>query len=101
MVLRCPNCKTKVVRFPLKDANGKLIVKNLFKIDLMSLIGFIVIILLVTSYKADIKTCEAIVTDPLGYCEDSNACKVIAERAAENPYGGINIDNIPDFNATG
>ncbi len=100
-MLRCPNCKTKVVRFPLKDANGKLIVKNLFKIDLMSLIGFIVIILLVTSYKADIATCRVIVSDPLGYCENSNACKVIAERKAENPYGGIVMDNIPDFNATG
>lgn len=97
--MRCPNCKEKVVKFPLKGNDGKLIVKNLFKMDLMSILAFIVIILLVITYKADIKTCEEITTDPLKYCEDSNACKIIAERKIENPLG-IDIIDIPDFNDT-
>ena len=96
--MRCPNCKEKVSRFPLKDNNGKLIVKNLFKMDLMSILGIIVIIMLVIGYKADIKTCEEIITDPLKYCEESNACKIIEERET---YGTVNIDEIPEFNLTG
>lgn len=99
-MLRCPNCKEKVARFPLKDSNGKLIVKNLFKMDLMSVIWFIVIILLVITYKADIKQCEEMITNPLKYCEESNACKIIEERKSENPYGLIDLENIPDFNNT-
>ncbi|KKN27601.1 hypothetical protein LCGC14_0862880 [marine sediment metagenome] len=95
-MLRCPNCKEKVVRFPLKDSNGKLIVKNLFKMDLMSLIGFIVIIFLVTAYKADTETCREIISDPLKYCKESNACKVIEER--ENPEENMNTHGMVDIN---
>ena len=99
-MLRCPNCKEKVTRFPLKDSNGKLIVKNLFKMDLMSIIWIAVIIFLMISYKADIKTCEEITTNPLTYCEESNACKIIEERRSGSPYGIIAIDDIPDINNT-
>ncbi len=98
--MRCPNCKEKVARFPLKDTNGKLIKKNLFKMDLMSILWFIVITSLLISYKADTETCREIITDPLGYCEDSNACKIIEERKG-NPYGTIDIDDIPEFNVSG
>ncbi len=98
--MRCPNCKTEVARFPLKDNDGKLIVKNLFKMDLISIIWVIVIITLVITYKADIKQCEEIITDTLGYCEDSNACKIIAERKSDSPLG-IYIDEIPNWNVSG
>jgi len=98
--MRCQNCGEKVARFPLKNSNGKLIVKNLFKIDLMSILAFIVIILLVTTYKADIKTCEEITTNPLKYCEESNACKIIEERKTTSPYGIVDIENIPEINDT-
>ena len=99
--MRCPNCKTKVAKFPLKDNEGKLIVKNLFKMDLMSIMGIVVIILLVTSYKADLKTCREITEDPLTYCEDSNACKIIEERKLTNPYSTLDISDIPEFNLSG
>ena len=100
-MLRCPNCKGKVVRFPLKDSNGKFIWKNLFKMDLMSILLIIVIAALLLSYKADTETCREIITDPLGYCEDSNACKIIEERKTMSPYGTIDIDDIPEFNVSG
>ena len=100
-MLRCPNCKTKVARFPLKDSNGKIIWINLFKMDLMSILWIVVVIFLAVSYKADISKCEEMVTDPLGYCRESNACKVIAERAEGNPYGFIDVNDIPEFNLTG
>ena len=100
MVLRCQNCKTKVARFPIKDANGKWIVKNLFKMDMMSIILLVVVIFLATTYKADTETCRYIVTHPLTYCEESNACKVIEEQRSINPYRQIDLDEIPVFNVS-
>ncbi|GAG00447.1 unnamed protein product, partial [marine sediment metagenome] len=66
-----------------------------------SMIWIIVIILLVTSYKSDIETCKYIVTHPLTYCEQSNACKIIEEQRTINPYGELDISNIPEFNIMG
>ena len=98
--MRCKNCGEKVTRFPLRDSNGKLIVKNLFKMDLMSVVWFIVLIFLVISYKADTETCKEIITDPLNYCNESNDYKIIEERKIETPYRLIDIENIPEFNDT-
>ncbi len=78
--MKCLKCGAKVARFPLRDDEGNWIIKNFFMMDLMSIIWFAVLIILVISYKADIKTCEEITTNPLGYCEESNACKIIEER---------------------
>ena len=100
-MLRCPNCNEKVARFPLKDSNGKLIVKNLFKMDLMSVLIFIVIILVVVSYKIDTETCMEIIEDPLTYCEESNACKIIEERKGIDPYRTVDISKIPEINFSG
>lgn len=101
MVQKCKNCGEKVIRFPLKDSNGNLIVKNLFKMDLMSIIWIAVIIILIITYKADIKTCEEITTDPLKYCEESNACRIIEERKGQSSYYGvIDMRDIPEFNVS-
>lgn len=105
-MIRCKNCGEKQIRFPIWDGQekevpfswDKIIWKNLFKVDVMSVIWFIVIIFLIISYKADIETCEEIITDPLGYCEESNACKVIEERKNMNPFRTVNIDDIKDLN---
>ena len=83
--MNCNKCGAKVARFPLKDDEGKLIVKNLFKMDLMSLLFFLVLMVLAISYKMDIEICEEIVTNPFEYCEESNACKIIEERKLGNP----------------
>jgi len=109
-MLRCPNCKEKVARFPIKKQPEKTFQQNfeegtinwlnLFKIDLMSIIWMAVIIFLIIAYKADIEQCEEIVTNPLEYCEESNACKIIEERRETNPYGIIDIKDIPEINDT-
>jgi len=96
--MKCQNCGEKVARFPLKDSNGNLIIKNLFKIDLISVMWFIVIILIAITYRVDTETCREIVTHPLTYCEESNACKIIEE--SKSPFGTINIDDIPEINNT-
>ena len=109
-MLRCPNCKEKIARFPVKKQPEKTFIQNLeegtidwinmFKIDMMSLIWVAVLILLVISYKADTATCMEIIEYPLEYCEESNACKIIEERKHMNQYGLVDIDNIPEFNIT-
>jgi len=101
--MKCQNCGKKVARFPLKKQPDKTFKQNfeegtinwwnLFKIDLMSIIWIIVIIVLVITYKADIKTCEEITTNPLRYCEESNACKIIEERKILSPFGIVNIED--------
>ena len=98
--MKCKKCGEKIVRFPLKDEQGNWIIKNFFKMDLMSILFFIVIILLAITYKADIKTCEEIITDPLEYCEESNACKIIEERKSQGPFG-IDVIDISEFDGSG
>ena len=108
MPTRCKNCGEKIIRFPIWEGQEKGVpfsfdkIKwiNLFKVDMMSVIWFAVILFLIISYKADIEKCEEMITDPLGYCEESNACKIIEERKNINPYGIVNIDDIPDLNIT-
>jgi len=99
--MNCNKCGAKVVRFPLKDDDGKLIVKNLFKMDLMSILFFIVIILLAITYKADMETCEEMITDPLGYCEESNACKIIEERKTNELGYIVPSESIFEINVRG
>lgn len=110
MVQRC-SCGKQIVRFPVKKQPDKNFIENfnegtinwlnLFKMDLMSIVWFAVIIILVVTYKGDIATCEEITTNPLKYCEESNACRIIEERRSMYPYGVIDMEDIPDFNMSG
>ncbi len=99
--MKCKNCGAKVIRFPLKDEGGNLIVKNLFKMDLMSVIWVILIITLVISYKADINKCEEVMADPLKYCEKIKACKMIEERNYKYQPDIMDTGDIPEFDVGG
>ena len=74
---QCPKCKHKYAKYPIKDEQGNLIVKNLFKTDLMSVLFVIVIIVLLVGYNADTKRCHEIVESGCGFCEDNNCCKIL------------------------
>jgi len=80
MVEKCKNCGAKIVKFPLRDNNGKFIWQNLFKMSMDSVILLLVITAMLVAYKLDTETCMQIVEDPLGYCDKSNACKVLEEQ---------------------
>jgi len=71
----CPNCGTKIVRFPIKDEEGKIIWKNLFKMDLKSIIFLISIVAILLSVWVDMINYRNILRDPVKYCEESNACE--------------------------
>jgi len=78
----------KESRYPLKDKDGNIIWKNLFKMDIVSVLFLIAIILLITSYVHDTKACREINEDPCGYCESH--CNCIVE---EQEYIGQEEDS--------
>ncbi len=66
--------------------------------DLMSIIWLIVIIAVVITYKADTETCKEIITNPLEYCEESKACKIIEERKEGGPsIKVVDFNNMPEL----
>ena len=94
MVQKCKNCGESIIRFPLKDNMGNFIWKNLFKMSWDSILLLVIIIAMVTAYKIDTKTCMEIIEDPLGFCESSNACRVLINEECYNQFtdpSGLNI----------
>ncbi len=106
--MKCKSCGAKVIKFPMWEGQeqgdpfswNRIKWLNLFKMDFMSIVFIVFIIVLAISYKMDISKCEEMITDPLTYCKESNACKVIEEMKEANPYGTVDINNIPKFNAS-
>jgi len=94
--LKCKHCGKKIVRFPLKDEQGKFIWKNLFKMEIRDLIMFLIIIFMVIGYKADIQKCEQVIEEPCEFCEQSNCCEYLIHQE-------MNPETIPlgiDYNWT-
>jgi len=75
---RCKVCGNKIVKYPLKDANGKLIWANFFKMDLVSMLFLIAVVLLMYGYITDTQTCREIIEHPIEYCNRTNACDFLA-----------------------
>lgn len=80
MVEKCKNCGNDIIRFPLRDREGKFLWKNLFKISWDSIILIIIIITMILAYQHDTGVCMEIIEDPVRFCDESNACKVLEER---------------------
>ncbi len=96
--MKCPNCNVKIVKYPLKDKDGKFILKNLFKMDAMSFVFLICIIGLFLMVKVDIQNYKEILENPIEFCEKSNACKVIEESAITSIGGEeIQTDDEGDY----
>jgi len=72
--MKCPKCKTKVAMYPLKDDDGKFIWKNLFKMDIVSLMFLIAIGFLLWSYVHDTEACMEMMENPTEYCATVGAC---------------------------
>ena len=89
---KCPKCGTKFVRYPLKDENGKLIVKNLFKMDMMSVFFLICIVLITLGYIIDMNQCRDAIRDPCKFCEDTNCCLITRNFSVEQ-----NSFDAPEF----
>ena len=57
----------------------------LFIISIMMLVTF--------GYAYDTKQCREIISDPIGFCKDSNACDFISPSADVYPYQNLNFTN--------
>ena len=96
---KCKKCGTKLVRYPFRDEDGKIIIKNLFKIDLQSLLLIIVVALMVWGYNIDTAKCDDAISNPCKFCDYSRCCidygkiKPISEyiTKTEIEYSNINI----------
>jgi len=81
---KCPRCKLKYAKYPYKDTEGKVIWKNLFKMDIVSIMFLIAIILMAYGYSHDTEVCREIISDPPKYCDEINACDFIIENEETN-----------------
>jgi len=94
MVEKCKNCGHDIVRFPLKDFEGKFIWKNFFKMSWDSIILIIIITAMVLAYRHDTKICMEIIEDPVGYCKSTNACRILINEQVNTQFvdpSGINV----------
>ena len=69
---KCPSCGHKYYKKPIKDAEGKIIWKNLLVMDFewfIMLIALAMIIMGFYSYTSDL---DQVRTDPCGFCAASN-----------------------------
>ena len=96
---KCKNCGVSIVRFPLKDSEGKILWKNLFKMSWDSIILVLIIIAMITAYKHDIGKCNEVMEDPIGFCDRSNACYILANELYRDP-AGVRIFDLDIINAT-
>lgn len=61
----------------MKDEQGKIIWKNFFKIDVVSILMIIAIVLMTFGYVHDTKECMKIIESPCEFCKESNCCNII------------------------
>lgn len=81
---KCKNCGEPIVRFPIKaepdkplldNINNRTIIwKNLFKMDTLSILFIICILLLVAGYKHDTAKCDDVITHPCEFCDYTGCC---------------------------
>ena len=99
---RCHQCGAKYARFPIKGQPNKtfkdnldektIVWKNLFKIDLVSILFIFCVVAMVMGYKADIAKCDTAIKDPCAFCDYTGCCSI------ENQYaltgGKANLSSI-------
>lgn len=74
--MKCPHCNK--VPYPAKNEDGSWNWKNLWRIDMMTIVFVVLILIMAVAYKHDTKECFEIIEDPLGYCE--GYCQIIEQQ---------------------
>ncbi len=75
----CPGCGKRYAKYPLKDEQGKIILKNWFKMDIVHLIFLIAILLMTYGYVTETAQCREVIEYPCGFCAKSNCCEYIED----------------------
>lgn len=64
-------------KYPWKDDQGNIIWKNLFKMDAVSILFLIIVVILIIGFKVDTAKCDEVYNNPEGFCQDY--CEVSCE----------------------
>jgi len=85
--MKCPHCKKPP--YPIKDENGKWIVKNLFKTDPVHLGFFIALIFLLLGFQQIQGQCNALLESPCKYADQAGCmCSKLDINDRSNQYDG-------------
>ena len=94
----CPSCGKRYAKYPWKDEQGKIIWKNMFKMDAVSILFLIAIILMTYGYIKDTADCKEVIDSPCDFCAKSNCCNYIVNGNyipdTSNCAGNLDV---PDF----
>ncbi len=67
---KCRHCGKDISKFPIKAEDGTIIWKNLFKMDSVSIVFLICILVMAYGYATDIASCKDVREDPYSFCGD-------------------------------
>lgn len=89
IVRKCIKCGEPIAKIPITTyQNGRKVIlwKNLFKMSIDGIVFFVILIVMILAYRHDTAECREILNNPIGFCNQSNACKVLAEMEQRNTF---------------
>lgn len=101
---KCPKCEHKYAKYPAFELKTdgtidykKPIIKNWFRVDFMSAMFFILIIVMTVSYRHDIDQFIPIMNDTCGYCAKQHCGLSIIAPEQSTPFQP-DLQNVPNLN---
>jgi len=103
--MKCNNCGSKVVQYPWKDEQGNILWKNMFKMDLISILILITVVLMIIGYRETTMQCNDAIENPCNFCQttgcyEANPCDVCrmtggnVPKVNDNQFPSLDIDVI-------
>lgn len=99
--MKC-KCGRKLIKFPLwegqeegtKITESNMLWLNWIKMDLVSIIIFITVILMVWGYQVDTEKCDDAIEHPCAFCEATNCCEIDWGEIMPTDYTILDDSNI-------
>lgn len=79
--------KKRYVPYPLKDENGKVIWKNMLKMDIVHIGFLIAIACLLFAYYQNTNECVAYLEDPCGYAKEAGCFVLEVNQSDDRMFG--------------
>lgn len=87
----CHKCSKRIVPAPMKDEHGKLLWKNLFRVQFLALVLIFSVIIMSYSYKHDIAKCEEVLNNPYTFCVKAG-CRPNPVVSTASPQNQFKLD---------
>lgn len=82
---KCPDCGKEFVRFPLRDSNGKPIIRNWFKMDMVHFLFFLSIIIILFGFYKYNEQVKDVIANPCEYAKQVGCNVLTIEREEIDP----------------